>query len=68
MAGCLPMHFPVVLTAWMADDAGAVPDPRCHRQHRRCAILVVLNGPIRQEIGACGTFNALGNQRTARRR
>ncbi|TMJ23454.1 MAG: hypothetical protein E6G95_19475, partial [Alphaproteobacteria bacterium] len=26
-----------------------------------CAILVVLNGPIRQEIGASGTFNALGN-------
>ena len=26
-----------------------------------CAVLVVLNGPIRLEIGADGTFNALGN-------
>jgi hypothetical protein len=26
-----------------------------------CAILVVLNGPIRLELGAGGTFNALGN-------
>ena len=26
-----------------------------------CAVLIVLNGPIRREIGAGGTFNALGN-------
>ena len=26
-----------------------------------CAVLVVLNGPIRLELGAGGTFNALGN-------
>ena len=26
-----------------------------------CAVLVMLNGPIRREIGAGGTFNALGN-------
>jgi hypothetical protein len=26
-----------------------------------CAVLVILNGPIRLEIGANGTFNALGN-------
>ena len=26
-----------------------------------CAVLIVLNGPIRRELGAAGTFNALGN-------
>ena len=61
MAGCLPMHFPVVLTAWtamMQDDFlmhGATASTG------GCAVLVVLNGPIRLELGASGTFNALGN-------
>ena len=26
-----------------------------------CAVLVIINGPIRLEIGANATFNALGN-------
>jgi hypothetical protein len=26
-----------------------------------CAVLIVLNGPIRRELGCTGTFNALGN-------
>src|SRR6185369_9274063 len=26
-----------------------------------CAVFVVLNGPIRLELGAAGSFNALGN-------
>ena len=26
-----------------------------------CAVLMVLNGPIRRELGAAGSFNALGN-------
>jgi hypothetical protein len=61
MAGCLPMHFPVVLTAWtamMQDDFlmhGATASTG------GCAVLVVLNGPIRLELGASGGFNALGN-------
>ena len=61
MAGCLPMHFPAVVTAWtamMQDDFlmhGATASTG------GCAVLVVLNGPIRLELGASGTFNALGN-------
>jgi hypothetical protein len=61
MAGCLPMHFPAVLTAF---SAMLQPDFLLHGATAStggCAILVVLNGPIRREIGAPGGFNALGN-------
>jgi hypothetical protein len=61
MAGCLPMHFPVVLTAWTAMMQEPFLIHGATASTGGCAILVVLNGPIRQEIGACGTFNALGN-------
>ena len=62
MAGCLPMHFPA---------RRSPPSPRCcsrsscctARPPRTggCAVFVVLNGPIRRELGAAGSFNALGN-------
>jgi hypothetical protein len=61
MAGCLPMHFPVVLTAF---TAMLQPDFLLHGATAStggCAVFVVLNGPIRRELGASGTFNALGN-------
>ncbi len=61
MAGCLPMHFPVVLTAFAAM---LQPEFLLHGATSStggCAVFVVLNGPIRREIGASGTFNALGN-------
>jgi hypothetical protein len=61
MAGCLPMHFPVVLTAFAAM---LQPDFLLHGATSStggCAVFVVLNGPIRRELGANGTFNALGN-------
>jgi len=61
MAGCLPMHFPVVLTAF---TAMLQPEFLLHGATSStggCAVFVVLNGPIRREIGASGTFNALGN-------
>jgi hypothetical protein len=61
MAGCLPMHFPVVITAWTAMMQEPFLIHGATASTGGCAILVVLNGPIRQEIGACGTFNALGN-------
>ena len=35
MAGCLPMHFPAVLTAFDRDAAAGVPAARRHRLHRR---------------------------------
>jgi hypothetical protein len=61
MAGCLPMHFPVVLTAF---TAMLQPEFLLHGATAStggCAVFVVLNGPIRQELGASGSFNALGN-------
>lgn len=61
MAGCLPMHLPVVLTAF---TAMMQPEFLLHGATSStggCAVLVVLNGPIRRELGASGTFNALGN-------
>jgi hypothetical protein len=61
MAGCLPMHFPVVATAIAAM---LQPEFLLHGATSStggCAVLVVLNGPIRREIGAAGGFNALGN-------
>lgn len=61
MAGCLPMHFPVVLTAV---TAMLQPEFLLHGATAStggCAVLVILNGPIRRELGALGGFNALGN-------
>jgi hypothetical protein len=61
MAGCLPMHFPVVLTAF---TAMLQPEFLLHGATSStggCAVLIVLNGPIRRELGAAGSFNALGN-------
>ena len=61
MAGCLPMHFPVVITAWTAMMQDEFLMHGATASTGGCAVLVVLNGPIRLEIGATGTFNALGN-------
>ena len=61
MAGCLPMHFPVVITAWTAMMQDEFLMHGATASTGGCAVLVVLNGPIRLELGASGTFNALGN-------
>ena len=61
MAGCLPMHFPVVLTAWTAMMQDGFLLHGATASTGGCAVLVVLNGPVRREIGAVATFNALGN-------
>ena len=61
MAGCLPMHFPAVLTAFAAM---LQPEFLLHGATAStggCAVFVVLNGPLRLELGAAGSFNALGN-------
>jgi len=61
MAGCLPMHFPVVATAWQAMLKDEFLLHGISSSTGGCAVLVIINGPIRLEIGASGTFNALGN-------
>ncbi|MGB7183698.1 MAG: hypothetical protein WBD34_04560 [Burkholderiaceae bacterium] len=61
MAGCLPMHFPVLvatITAMLQEPFllhGATASTG------GCAVLVVINGPIRDELGMSGSFNALGS-------
>jgi hypothetical protein len=61
MAGCLPMHFPVVVTAWQAMLKDEFLLHGTTSSTGGCAVLVIINGPIRLEIGASPTFNALGN-------
>ncbi len=60
MAGCLPSHFPVVVTAWTAMLQEEFLLHGATASTGGCAILVIVNGPIRREIGADGGFNALG--------
>jgi hypothetical protein len=61
MAGCLPMHFPVVATAWQAMLKEEFLLHGVTSSTGGCAVLVIINGPIRLEIGTSPTFNALGN-------
>jgi hypothetical protein len=61
MAGCLPMHFPVVAAAWQAVLREEFLLHGVTSSTGGCAILLIINGPIRLEIGAKATFNALGN-------
>ncbi|MDP6566656.1 MAG: hypothetical protein QF578_17645 [Alphaproteobacteria bacterium] len=60
MAGCLPMHFPVVVAAV---TAMLQPEFLLHGATAStggCAVLLVLNGPIRLELATDPTFNVLG--------
>ena len=60
MAGCLPMHFPVVVTAWTALLA---PEFQLHGPTSStggAAVLVIVNGPITQQLGMNATFSVLG--------
>lgn len=60
MAGCLPMHFPVVVTALtaMLSEPFLLHGPTASTGGS--AILLIVNGPIRNEIGMVATFSALG--------
>lgn len=61
MAGCLPNHFPAVVTAW---TAMLKPEFLLHGATAStggCAILIILNGPIRKEIDTRSDFNVLGS-------
>jgi hypothetical protein len=61
MAGCLPMHFPVVATAWQAMMKEEFLLHGVTSSTGGAAVLVIINGPIRLELGASSTFNALAN-------
>src|SRR5580693_3317539 len=61
MAGCLAMHFPIVATAWQAMMKEEFLLHGVTSSTGGSAVLVIINGPIRHEIGANSTFNALAN-------
>src|SRR5258708_37984831 len=61
MAGCLPMHFPVGAAAWQAMMKDEFLLHGVTSSTGGCAILVIVNGPVRLEIGANPGFNALAN-------
>ena len=61
MAGCLPMHFPVVVAAFTAMLQEPFLLHGATASTGGCAVLVVVNGPIAAEIGMDATFNALAS-------
>ena len=61
MAGCLPMHFPVVVTVLSAMLREEFTLHGATASTGGCAVFIVVNGDARRELGMVGTFNALGN-------
>ena len=61
MAGGLPLHFPVVVTALSAMLHEEFSLHGAAASTGGCAILVVVSGEERRRLGMDGTFNALGN-------
>ena len=61
MAGCLPMHFPVVVTALSAMLREEFTLHGATASTGGCAVFIVVNGDARRAHGMDGTFNALGN-------
>ena len=59
MAGCLPMHFPVVVCAWSALLQTEFLLHGATSSTGGCAVLIVVNGDVRLELGTSGSFNAL---------
>ena len=60
MAGCLPMHFPVVVAAITAMLREPFVLHGATSSTGGCAVLIVVNGPIRRELGMDASFSVLG--------
>ncbi len=60
MAGCRPRDFAVVASAVEAMCDPAFLLHGATSSTGGCAVMVIVNGPIRHELGMTGTFNALG--------
>ncbi len=60
MAGCLPEHFPVVLAAWDALFRDRAAKGGGWQSTSGPAPFIVVNGPIRHELGFNCTGGALG--------
>lgn len=61
MAGCLPMHFPVLVAAITAMLDPAFLMHGVTSSTGGSAVLIVVNGPVREQLGMDGTFNALAS-------
>jgi hypothetical protein len=61
MAGCLPAYFPVVATAIQAMCEDPFLLHGATASTGGCAPFVVVNGPVRRELGMNATHNVLGN-------
>ena len=61
MAGCLPMHFPVVVAAVTSMMKQEFLLHGATASTGGCAVLLILNGPISKELAANPTFNVLGS-------
>jgi hypothetical protein len=60
MAGCLPEYFPVVLAAWDALALEPLPVRGIWQSTTGSAPLVIVNGPVRNQIGVNGAGNVFG--------
>jgi hypothetical protein len=61
MAGCAPPHFPLVVTAMTAMLQEQFLLHGATASTGGCAVLMIVNGPIRRELNMSGEFNVLGN-------
>ncbi len=61
MAGCLPEYFPVVLAGWEAIVADGVAGRGIWQSTTGTAPLLVVNGPVRQQIGLNSAGNVFGS-------
>ncbi len=61
MAGCLPAHMPVVLAVIRAMCAPEFNLHGCTASTGGSAPFIVVNGPIRREVGMLATHNVLAN-------
>ena len=68
MAGCLPMHFPVVVTAWTAMLQDEFLLHGATVSTGGCAVLVIINGPIRLETRRQRHLQRARQQRPRHRR
>ena len=59
MAGCLRDHFPLVCESFSAMLKETFLLHGAIASTGGCAVLVVINGPVREQLGMCGTFNVL---------
>jgi len=61
LAGCLPQYFPVVLAAWDALRADGMVTRSIWQSTTGTAPFVVVNGPVRTEIGLNCRGNVFGS-------